>query len=44
VNAPQKIAGFTLGLAVVFAVAFPVGAMLGPENAAGATERPQSHE
>ncbi len=43
-NAPQKIAGFALGLAVVFAVAFGVGAMLGPENFAGATEQPQSHE
>jgi hypothetical protein len=44
VNAPQKIAGFTLGLAVVFAIAFGVGASLGPDNAAGATDQPQSHE
>jgi hypothetical protein len=44
VNAPQKVAGFILGLAVVFAVAFGVGASIGPDNAAGATDQPQSHE
>jgi len=44
VNAPQKIAGFAFGLAVVFAVAFGVGATLGPDNAAGATAHVQSHD
>ena len=42
-NAPQKVAGFTLGLAAVFAVAFGVGATLGPDNAAGASGHQQSH-
>jgi hypothetical protein len=36
VNAPQKIAGFVLGLTVVFAAAFGLGTALGPENAVGA--------
>jgi hypothetical protein len=31
VNGPQKVAGFILGLAVVFVAAFGVGATLGPE-------------
>jgi len=43
VNAPQKVAGFILGLAALFAVAFGVGATLGPDNAAGASGHPQSH-
>lgn len=42
-NAPQKVAGFALGLAAVFAVAFGVGATLGPDNAAGGSGHPQSH-
>lgn len=37
-NGPQKVAGFILGLAVVFVAAFGVGATLGPENAAGAID------
>jgi hypothetical protein len=37
-NAPQKMAGFVLGLAVVFVAAFGVGATVGPDNAAGATD------
>ena len=37
-NAPQKIAGFLLGLAIVFVAAFGVGANVGPDNAAGATD------
>jgi hypothetical protein len=36
VDGPQKVAGFILGLAVVFVAAFGVGATLGPDNAAGA--------
>jgi len=44
VNAPQKIAGFAFGLAVVFAVAFGAGATLGPDNAAGAIGQMQSHD
>jgi hypothetical protein len=44
VNAPQKIAGFALGLAVVFAAALGVGAAIGPEPAVGATDHSQSHE
>src|SRR5215217_3098991 len=43
-NAPQKIAGFAFGLAVVFAVAFGAGVTLGPDNAAGATDQLQSHD
>ena len=42
-NAPQKIAGFTLGLAVVFAAAFGVGATLGPDGGVTA-ESAQSHD
>ena len=42
-NAPQKIAGFILGLAVVFAAAFGVGAILGPDGGVGA-ESTQAHE
>jgi len=34
VGAPQKIAGFILGLAVVFVAAFGLGTTLSPENAA----------
>jgi hypothetical protein len=37
VNAPLKIAGFILGLAVVFVAALGVGATLGPDPAVGAT-------
>ena len=36
-NAPQKIAGFVLGLTVVFAAAFGLGTALGPENAVSAS-------
>jgi hypothetical protein len=36
VSGPQKVAGFILGLAVVFVAAFGIGATLGPENGAGA--------
>jgi hypothetical protein len=43
VNAPQKIAGFTLGLVVVFAAAFGVGATLGPDGGASA-ESTQAHD
>lgn len=43
-NAPQKIAGFTLGLVVLFAAAFGVGATLGPDVGAGTAEHTQSHE
>ena len=42
-NAPQKIAGFTLGLAVVFAAAFGVGATLGPDGGVTA-EGTQAHD
>lgn len=42
-NAPQKIAGFALGLAVVFATALGVGAAFGPESAVGNTDHSQSH-
>ena len=42
-NAPQKIAGFTLGLAVVFAAAFGVGATLGPDGGVTA-ESTQAHD
>lgn len=42
-NAPQKIAGFTLGLVVVFAAAFGVGATLGPDGAATA-DSTQAHD
>lgn len=35
---PQKIAGFILGLAIVFVAAFGIGTSLGPENAAGAID------
>ena len=42
-NAPQKIAGFTLGLVVVFAAAFGVGATLGP-NGGVTAERAQAHD
>ncbi len=37
-SAPQKIAGFILGLAVVFVAAFAIGATMGPENAEGAAD------
>jgi hypothetical protein len=40
VNAPQKIAGFILGLAVVFVAALGVGAAVGPDPAI-ATSHPQ---
>lgn len=43
-NAPQKIAGFALGLAVVFATAFGFGAAFGPESAVGTTDHSQSHK
>ena len=43
-NAPQKIAGFALGLAVVFATALGVGAAFGPESAVGATDHSQSRK
>jgi hypothetical protein len=43
VNAPQKIAGFTLGLAVLFAAAFGVGATLGPDGGVSA-ESTQAHD
>jgi hypothetical protein len=43
VNAPQKIAGFALGLAVVFAAAIGVGATLGPDGGVTA-ENTQAHE
>ena len=42
-NTPQKIAGFTLGLAVVFAAAFGVGATLGPDGGVTA-ESTQAHD
>jgi len=41
-NAPQKIAGFALGLAVVFAAAFGVGATVG--GAGGTAAEPQPHQ
>jgi hypothetical protein len=44
VTAPQKIAGFILGLAVVFVAALGVGATLGPDPAVGATTHSQSSE
>jgi hypothetical protein len=43
VNAPQKIAGFTLGLAVVFAAAFGVGATPGPDGGVTA-DSTQAHD
>ncbi len=43
-TAPQKIAGFILGLAVVFVAALGVGATLGPDPAVGATTHSQSSE
>jgi hypothetical protein len=36
-TAPQKIAGFILGLAVVFVAALGIGAAVGPDPAVGAT-------
>ena len=36
-NAPQKIAGFVLGLAVVFVAALGVGATIGPDSAVATT-------
>jgi hypothetical protein len=44
VNAPLKIAGFILGLAVVFVAAMGVGATLGPDPAVGATTNSQPSE
>jgi hypothetical protein len=44
VTAPLKIAGFILGLAVVFVAALGVGAALGPEPAVGATTHSQSSQ
>jgi hypothetical protein len=44
VTAPQKIAGFILGLAVVFVAALGVGATLGPDPALGATTHSESSE
>jgi len=38
VNGPQKVAGFILGVAVVFVAAFGVGAAVGPDNAASAVD------
>lgn len=43
-NAPQKIVAFVAGLAMVFVVAFGVGATLGPDGAAVTSEHSQSHE
>jgi hypothetical protein len=43
-NAPQKIGGFAVGLVVVFAAAFGVGAALGPEPSDVTAEHAQSHE
>jgi hypothetical protein len=43
-NAPQKITGFVLGLVVVFAAAFGVGATVGPDNAAGAADHSMPSE
>lgn len=37
-NGPQKVAGFVLGVAVVFVAAFGVGATLGPDDSAGAID------
>lgn len=37
-NAPQKIAGFIIGLAVIFVAAFGVGSAVGPQDAAGAMD------
>lgn len=42
-NAPQKIAGFVLGLVVVFASAFGIGAALGPDSSEVTAEYAQSH-
>jgi hypothetical protein len=44
VNAPQKIAGFALGLVVVFAAALGVGAALGPDRAVGAADHSRPSE
>ena len=43
-NAPLKIAGFVLGLAVVFGAAMGVGATLSPDPAVGATTHSQPSE
>jgi hypothetical protein len=44
VNAPQKIAGFIVGLAVVFAAAFGVGMAIGPDGGDVTTEHSPTHE
>jgi len=44
VNAPQKIAAFALGLVVVFAAAFGVGATLGTDGGAATAGHAQSRE
>jgi hypothetical protein len=43
-NAGQKIAGFTLGLAVVFAAALGVGAIVRPDGGDVDNAHPQAHE
>jgi len=43
-SAGQKIAAFTLGLVVVFAAAFGVGALVRPEGADEANAHPQAHQ
>lgn len=43
-NAPQKIAGFVVGLVVVFAAAFGIGMTIGPEGSDVTTEHAPTHE